>query len=238
MELRFLTWPDVAEYLTNDDRLLLPIGSVEQHGPRCAFGTDYLIAEALGKEVEERTNTIVAPSPSYGMSIHHLGFPGSATLQPSNMMRAYEDIIWSFRTAGFKRILIVNGHGGNVSTINCMLSEISNKWQELKLKFKNWWDYADVNTYIKRAFGDREGQHGTPGETSMMMYLFPGVIRQDREVEFRSDPGAKFFTTYHEFQRLYPNGLVGSDPNLATVEHGQQIFEACVTNLVKEMNDW
>ncbi|MBN1353020.1 creatininase family protein [candidate division KSB1 bacterium] len=238
MELRFMTWLDVAEYLEHDDRLILPIGSVEQHGPRCIFGTDYLIAEALGKKAAESTRTIVAPSPAYGMSIHHLGFAGSATLKPSNMIRAYKDILWSFRQAGFKRIFIINGHGANASTINCLLAQISNQWQEMKFKFKNWWDFSEVTAYIDNAFGTREGKHGTPGETSMIMYLHPGVVREDRELKFREVPELQYFVNYAEFRRLYPDGLIGADPALATAEHGEKIFNTCLQQLIREMSNW
>ncbi|MFQ6114134.1 MAG: creatininase family protein, partial [bacterium] len=109
MELRFLTWPDIEEYRARDDRIILPLGSTEQHGPRAVFGTDHLIPEAIAKEVAQRTDTVVAPTMAYGMSIHHMEFKGTVTLRPSTMIQLFRDLLWSFQQGGFKRVLILNG---------------------------------------------------------------------------------------------------------------------------------
>ena len=75
MLLKELDWQGVKDYLERDDRIILPIGSVEQHGPIGVFGTDHLIPEAIAAEAAERTNTIAAPVLCYGMAQHHMAFP-------------------------------------------------------------------------------------------------------------------------------------------------------------------
>lgn len=237
MELKFLTWPDIEEYLSRDDRIILPLGSTEQHGPRAVFGTDHLIPEAIAKEVAERTGTIVAPTMAYGMSIHHMEFKGSVTLRPSTMIQLFRDLLWSFEQGGLKRVLILNGHGGNRNTIEAMLSEVGNKLLDMKIKFRSWWEAEGVKDYLEEHFGEREGHHGAPSETSLIMYRYPGVIK-DRATKYRPMIREKYFTNRKRFVELYPDGLMGSDPSLASEKHGEKLFNICVTGFIKEMEEW
>jgi creatinine amidohydrolase len=237
MELKFLTWPDVEEYLKRDDRIILPLGSTEQHGPRAVFGTDHLIPEAIAKEVAARTDTIVAPTMAYGMSIHHIEFKGSVTLRPSGMIQLFRDLLWSFQQGGFKRVLILNGHGGNRNTMEAMLSEVGNELLDMKIKFRSWWEAEGVKDYLDEHFGEREGHHGAPSETSQIMFLYPGVIKE-RKTEYRPMIRGKYFTNRKKFVELYPDGLMGSDPSLASEKHGEKIFNICVNGFVREMEEW
>ncbi|MFQ5753352.1 MAG: creatininase family protein [bacterium] len=237
MELKFLTWPDIEAYLKNDDRIMLPLGSTEQHGPRAVFGTDHLIPEAIAKNVAEITQTIVAPTMAYGMSIHHMEFKGSLTLRPTTMIHLFRDLLWSLQQSGLKRVLIINGHGGNRNTMEAMLSEVGNELLDMKIKFRCWWETHGVKSYLDEHFGEREGHHGTPSETSQIMFLYPGVV-QERESQFRKMVRSSYFTNRKRFKELYPDGLMGADPSLASVEHGEKIFNLCVDGFVKEMNEW
>lgn len=237
MELRFLTWQDIEEYLKKDDRIILPLGSTEQHGPRAVFGTDHLIPEAIGKEVANKTNTMVAPTMAYGMSVHHIEFKGTVTLRPSTMMHLFRDLLWSFQQSGFKRVLILNGHGGNRNTVEAMLSEVGNELLDMKVKFRSWWEAEGVKAYLDEHFGEREGHHGTPSETSQIMFLYPGAVK-DRETQYHPMVRENFFTNRKRFAKLYPDGLMGSDPSLASVKHGENIFKLCVQGFVKEMEIW
>ncbi|MFQ5824724.1 MAG: creatininase family protein [bacterium] len=237
MQLKFLTWPDIEEYLKRDDRIILPLGSTEQHGPRAVFGTDHLIPEAIAKEVAERTGTIVAPTMAYGMSIHHMEFKGSVTLRPSTMIPFFRDLLWSFQQGGFKRVLILNGHGGNRNTVEAMLSEVGNELLDMKIKFRSWWEAEGVKNYLDEHFGEQEGHHGSPSETSQIMFLYPGVVK-DRETEYRPMIWGKYFINKKTFPKLYPDGLMGSDPSLASEKHGENIYNLCVNGFVKEMDEW
>lgn len=237
MELRFLTWPDIEEYRARDDRIILPLGSTEQHGPRAVFGTDHLIPEAIAKEVAQRTDTVVAPTMAYGMSIHHMEFKGTVTLRPSTMIQLFRDLLWSFQQGGFKRVLILNGHGGNRNTMDAALSEVGNELLDMKIKFRSWWEAEGVKDYLDEHFRAREGHHGAPSETSQIMFLYPGVVK-DRATEYRAMIRGKYFTNRKEFSRLYPDGLMGSDPCLASEKHGEEIFNICVNGFIKEVEEW
>mgnify|MGYP001768066516 CR=1 FL=1 len=120
-------WPDVEEYLHHDDRLILVIGSTEQHGRHLTFSTDVWQPWDIARRAGDRTGVLIAPPVNYGMSLHHLGFPGSLSLQPQTLSAIVSDLLASAYRHGFRRILIVNGHGGNVPAIQVALAEVLNE---------------------------------------------------------------------------------------------------------------
>ena len=117
-------WPDVAVYLEGDDRIILPIGSTEQHGRHLPLGTDTMVPTALAHRLGERTGVLVAPTVTYGMSLHHLGFPGSVSLRPETLTHVLEDILRSLHRHGFRRVFVLNGHGGNVAPLRMALANV------------------------------------------------------------------------------------------------------------------
>src|ERR1700710_2783373 len=103
MQLALSSWPEVEDYLRGSNGMIVPIGSVEQHGPNGLIGTDHLCAEVVAKGVGDRVGCMVAPTLAYGMSQHHLGFAGSATLRPSTLMLVVRDVVQSLAVHGFQR---------------------------------------------------------------------------------------------------------------------------------------
>ncbi len=110
-------WPDLEEFLRTDDRAIVPVGSCEQHGRHLSFATDYLIPTEIARRVSARTRVPVTPPLCFGMSIHHMDFPGSITLSPDTFTAVVRDIVESLHRHGFRRLLILNGHGGNIATL-------------------------------------------------------------------------------------------------------------------------
>ena len=124
MQLALATWHEVEDYLGTKRGCIVPIGSVEQHGPNGLIGTDHLDAEFVAKGVGDAVGAMVAPTLAYGMSQHHLGFAGSATLRPSTLMLVVRDVVLSLARHGFERFFFINGHGGNVATVTAAFDEI------------------------------------------------------------------------------------------------------------------
>ena len=124
MQLALSTWQEVEEYLQRESGIVVPIGSVEQHGPNGLIGTDFLDAEFVAKGLGDAVGCLVAPTLTYGMSQHHLGFAGSATLRPSTLMMVVRDVVLSLSRHGFERFFFINGHGGNVATVTAAFDEI------------------------------------------------------------------------------------------------------------------
>ena len=112
MRIEDLNWMDVEEYLKHDDRLILVIGATEQHG-YLSLLTDIKIPLALADAASQQTGVLVAPPLNFGCSPYFLAYPGTFSLRVSTLIDAVEDLVRSAYGAGFRSILVLNGHGGN-----------------------------------------------------------------------------------------------------------------------------
>ena len=232
MRLDYAYWPDVEKYLEGDSRLLLPTGSVEQHGPAVATGIDYIIAGAIAEAAAERMGVFAAPPLCYGMSLHHAAFAGTASLKPSSFLHAVVDLLGFFVGQGFTRVVVVNGHGGNVPTLKAAAAQVSYENEGARILIQNWYDVDGVVKLVEVAFGAKEGSHVTPAEVSVLMYLRPELVGDVSQVE----PTAPGLITWQpgrgDIRERYPQGAIGSDPSLATPEIGEGLFELAVAGIV------
>jgi creatinine amidohydrolase len=137
MRIEDLNWMDVEKYLQHEDRLLMVIGATEQHG-YLSLLTDIKIPLALADSASQATGVLVAPPLNFGVSTYFMAYPGTLSLRVSTLMAAVEDIVRSAYKHGFKRILILNGHGGN-SPARGHLHEVNNDLPDLKLNWYDWW---------------------------------------------------------------------------------------------------
>ncbi|WP_119167278.1 creatininase family protein [Algihabitans albus] len=247
MKLQLSTWPEVEAYLKTSTAILIPIGSTEQHGPTGFVGTDALCPEILAGGIAEQTGALVAPTVSVGMAQHHLGFAGSMTLRPSTLIAVLQDWINSLARHGFDRFYFLNGHGGNIATVSAAFSEVyaqaslgaapTNR-PALTCRLRNWWDHRDVQALAKQLFGGSDGQHATASEISLTYYGYPEEAqRAERgaaEMSPRVAPSGGF-TDAADYRRKFPDGRMGSDPTLASVEKGRKLYETAVRTLSE---DW
>jgi creatinine amidohydrolase len=137
MRIEDLNWMDVEEYLKHDDRLMLVVGACEQHG-YLSLLSDVKTPLALADAASKQTGVLVAPPMNFGSSPYFLTYPGTLSLRLSTLMDAVEDIVRSAFGHGFKRILVLNGHGGN-SGLKARLTELANELPGLKMQWYAWW---------------------------------------------------------------------------------------------------
>jgi creatinine amidohydrolase len=137
MRIEDLNWMDVEKYLQHEDRLLVVTGATEQHG-YLSLLTDIKIPLAMADSASQATSVLVAPPLNFGVSTYFMAYPGTLSLRASTLMAAVEDIVRSAYMHGFKRILILNGHGGN-SPARSHLHEVNNDLPDLKLNWYDWW---------------------------------------------------------------------------------------------------
>jgi len=142
MRLEELNWMDVEAYLKGNDRIILVIGSCEQHG-YLSLLTDIKIPLALADAASQRTGVLVAPPLNFGNSPYFLKYPGTISLRASTLMDVLEDMVRSLYGHGFRRMLVLNGHGGN-SASGTRLLELANQLPDLKLAWYEWWRATSV----------------------------------------------------------------------------------------------
>ena len=148
MRLEDLNWMDVEQYLKTEDRLMLVMGATEQHG-YLSLLTDIKIPQALADAASQATGVLVAPALNYGVSPYFLEFPGTFSLRASTFMDAMEDIVRSAHRHGFRRVLVINGHGGN-SPARARLHEVNNELRDLRLGWYDWWNARSVEAVAEK----------------------------------------------------------------------------------------
>jgi creatinine amidohydrolase len=138
MRISDMNWMMVEEYLKRDDRCVLPLGSTEQHA-YLSLSVDSILADRIAVEAAEPLGIPVFPVVAYGITPYFRAFPGSITLRVDTYLRVVGDILDAMAEQGFKRILIVNGHGGNAPA-QSLAAELMSDHPEIRIKFHNWWN--------------------------------------------------------------------------------------------------
>jgi creatinine amidohydrolase len=147
MRISEMNWMMVEEYLRQDDRALLPLGCTEQHA-YLSLGTDSILAERLALETAEPLGIPVFPVFAYGITPYFRAFPGTVSLRVKTYMCVVGDILDAMAEQGFKRILIVNGHGGNTPAQGFIGEWIADHPGN-RIKFHNWWNAPEVWTQVQ-----------------------------------------------------------------------------------------
>jgi len=237
MQLVMSSWPEVEAYLSRSKAILIPVGSIEQHGPTGLIGTDALCAELIARRAGDEAGFLVGPTFNVGMAQHHMGFAGTITLRPSTMIATMTDWANSLRHHGFERLYWLNGHGGNSGTIQAGITAIYHdttfaEAAPVRCLSRNWWELPGVGELIRQLFPTGEGSHATPSEISVTRYAFPESAKT-AELSPRLAPIGPVFDAI-DFKRRFPDGRIGSDPSLANATAGDMLVAAASAALIAE----
>lgn len=145
MRITDMNWLQVETYLQTDDRCVVPLGSTEQHA-WLSLSVDSLLAERVALEAAEPLGVPVFPVLHYGVAPYFRAFPGTVTLRIETYIQIIRDILDSLRDTGFRRIVIVNGHGGNAPA-GAQAQEWALEQADVRVKFQNWWNAP--RTWVK-----------------------------------------------------------------------------------------
>ncbi|GAB4548664.1 MAG: creatininase family protein [Anaerolineae bacterium] len=138
MRIQDMHWAQVEAYLRQDDRCVLPIGCTEQHA-FLSLSTDSILAERVSVEAAEPLGVLVFPIIHYGITPSFRAFPGTVSLRVETLIHLVRDVLTSLREQGFRRILVVNGHGGNIP-VQTFCQEWIAEHPEVKVQWHNWWN--------------------------------------------------------------------------------------------------
>ena len=161
MRISEMTWGMVEAYLEHDDRCVVPLGSTEQHA-FISLATDSILAERVSVEAAEPLGVPVFPAVSYGVAPYFMGYPGTVTISEGTYQGLLRDIVTSLRAHGFRRVLIVSGHGGN-SVARPELETWARATDGLDLRWHDWWSAPGVRSAIEEI--DPAASHASWMET-------------------------------------------------------------------------
>ncbi|MBM09088.1 MAG: creatininase [Magnetovibrio sp.] len=230
MRLSHSTWLEVESYLGKSDGIIIPLGSVEQHGPIGLIGTDTLCAESIANEIGNRTGALVAPAIGYSPAGFNMAFPGTISLKNKTFLMVMEEIIDSLVCHGFRHFYFLNGHGANILPVKKLIE----KYAEIYIRIKSWWEFEAVNQLRCELYAGWEGMHATPSEVAITRALFRtvsdhklGLPEKLDEAYVKAHAGDRH-SAPEDHRARFPDGRVGSHSDLGTSEHGKRFFEvAC-----------
>jgi creatinine amidohydrolase len=241
MQLQLSSWPEVEKYLQTSRAILIPIGSTEQHGPNGLLGTDALCPEIIARRAGDEAGFLVAPTFNVGQAQHHMAFPGTITLRPSTMIAVMLDWAQSLTRHGFERLYWLNGHGGNINTINAAFAEMyhgisfdraASNHPPLRCTLRNWWELPGVKGICRQLFPIGEGSHATPSEVAVSYFGYPEAVKRV-EMTPKIAPVGPILDA-EDYRRRFPDGRIGSDPSQASVEAGEKIVAVAAKALIAE----
>ncbi len=244
MLLGDLTWPDIKA-LAPDTPVVVPVAAVEQHGHHLPVYTDsYLLGEVVRRaNVALENRVLFAPLQWLGNSEHHLEFAGTLTARPRTYLDLLNEVAENLLTHGFRRIIFLNGHGGNITPGKQAVFELRQRNRsrdDLLLLFATYWDFARPWETLP-SLQQRQMGHACEFETSMMQRIVPQLVKDISSLEtvgfgFAYEPAYRGWITQ---ERTVP-GHIGS-PQLATPEKGEHLFaefSAGVVRFLESVCDW
>ena len=240
-----LTGPDIRAVAAQKDALaVLPIGSLEQHGPHLPVITDTASASAAAiraaRLVAAELPVLVLPGLWTGMSEHHLPFGGTISLNYTELAGVLRGVVRSLRAIGFARLLIVNGHGGNIEPLAVAARELAHEFGLPVVACTPWF-------LTRHLIGDIADTKETPahaceGETSVMMAVAGELVRTDKfdeAVRQRPEPVPAYdgLSRFWSFSERAPVTGVRGDPRTATAEKGERFLAVQAEALANAMRD-
>lgn len=241
-ELRWdhLTVGEINALAAQDAIVLLPVASTEQHGPHLATGVDTILcAEACHRTAQRLsavTPVMVAPCVWMGLAEHHVKLGGTFTVSLKTWAALLEDVLDSIIRAGFKRICVVNGHGGNMAALATLTTEIA-KNLGTPIVTTSYWKLPQANGAFADILETQTGvQHACEAETSMMMAARPDLVKMPKipskpmaQMSMADAIGADLMI-WKSFEEIAPNGVLG-DAAKATAEKGEALLNAAAEHL-------
>jgi len=217
---------------------ILPVGATEVHGPHLPFGIDTYNVEEIARRgaesaLEKGAEALVLPPMPFGMDANLMGFPYTIDVTPATLMAVVGDVVRSMAVHGIRKVMLLNGHGGNCGVMDACLRDLHGRVDCFVCRL-DWWRVAD--DVVKDVMETDELEHACEFETSIMLHTFPDLVSRDHvapsptnahRLPKLTEHTGKFSRPWHLFTK---NGGVGR-PDLASEEKGRRIVEKTVERL-------
>jgi creatinine amidohydrolase len=222
MRLADLNWMDVESYLKSDDRLMLVLGACEQHG-YLSLLTDVKIPLALADAASQQTGVPVAPPLNFGASPYFLAYPGTLSLRVSTLLDVVEDLVRSLYRQGFRRMLLLNGHGGN-DPVRARLYELADELADLRLSWYAWWRSPSVTATAQ--------QHGLESSHGGWIEAFDFTRVADLPAGEKKPPAMLGLVSAEQARQAYGDGMFGG-PYAVDREIMDEIFAVALDDVIR-----
>ena len=247
-----MTFEDIDDAKNNDAIVIIPVGAVEQHGRHLPVGTDSILVYDIVKDLSMAVHNkqIIYTLPIWtGYSAYHLDFSGTITLDYKLLIDLVSSICVCISKHGFKRIILLNGHGGNINILRCICNELRAKYNIKPVTF-NYWDI--VASFIKEWRDSEIGgiNHAGEMETSLMLYKEGETVKKEKFEKSIYDTKSKYLvkdmmvgniTSYPiNVKEVRELGVLG-DPTLASFEKGKSLYNEIIKGLadfIDEFQSW
>jgi creatinine amidohydrolase len=250
-----LSWPEIDAAAQANKLILLPVATIEDHGPHLPVDTDVVIVTAICQKTAESIpdELVLMPTVKFGYSPHHMDFPGTVTIRWNTFVEYLLDILRSLIHHGFHKILMVNGHGSNAPLAEMATRLGVVEHPESQCASVSWWELADVRKVVAEFRESEISSHACELETSLYLAIDPDRVKMDKAVRdltvpmsphFYSDlvgglPRPEFknpvrLTEY--WSTVTKNGVKG-DPTKATAEKGKLILETAAEELAEVLRE-
>ncbi len=239
------TWPEIREAVAQNRVAVLPVGTIEQHGPHLPLLTDVITATEMSRRAVEQmpTEAVLLPSVQYAFNEHHLDFPGTIAVQGDTFIAYITDIGKSLAHHGFRKILLVNGHGSNVPFLDIAARNITNH-SEAICAMVPWWSLVPKELIKELRESEFPGgmAHGCELETSVLLHLCGHLVQMDKAEKDMPVQRSEFFywdlqapspIFFQEFFSRYSRTGTSGDPTPATAEKGKKFVDAVVERLMR-----
>ncbi|MHC1740768.1 MAG: creatininase family protein [Anaerolineaceae bacterium] len=222
MRLGELNWMEIEAYLKKDNRIMLVIGSTEQHG-YLSLMTDVKVPLAMADAASLQSGVLIAPPVNFGNSPYFMAYPGTISIRLETLCNLIEDIIRSLYAHGFRRILILNGHGGNTPVQNRM-HEIIEELPDLKIAWYSWW-ISQAVTAVAEA-------HGLHANHANWIEAFPFVRSTAIPPSVKDPLGTSRILNPKQAKEFYGDGVFGG-PYVADEAVMNEVFSAALKEIMR-----
>lgn len=254
MKFSDLSYPQINQF--TDKVIVLPIAAIEQHGPHLGVSTDTDLVNWIAQKAEQnlKDDILLCPTLTYGSSHHHLAFGGTISLTINTYTLVIVELVESMLKSGFRKIVLLNGHGGNVTPVKQALAVLGNKYDSdlaPNIALVTYWETAGKIFAGQAPMESPALSHACEYETSMMLHIFPEKVWMEKAerpvrpesngyIPWEDDEPNRGVTLFKQTQFISSNGSSG-EPQLANAEKGKHLLENAadsVTEFLRSFKNW
>jgi creatinine amidohydrolase len=234
---------EIAECVSRCPLAILPLGSLEFHGPHNPLGADSIIISGIAEHVAVHTNGLLFPTIKFTQCPAHTArFQGTMSVRPEVMTMYYADVLRNILELGFRKVFILNGHDGNIGPGRGAVAQVANEIKDAALLFASWWEFVSSETMKDLGlFRQPNGGHGHGGplETSAVAAFRPDLIHLDKTHDLPEPPDLSGGAPYFLQKSATPDwpGYSGAVSE-ASSEKGKKVIQIAEQGIVKLIENW